>query len=55
MEQSIKGSVTIIQKRTKTVKLKNSLIFFKTINLKVMKTIRNQVNYPRGLILPMLL
>ena len=28
-------------------RLGNSLIFFKTINLKAMKTIRNQVNYPK--------
>ena len=41
-----KGLVTIRQKRTKTVKLKNSL-FLKTINFKVNETIRNQVKYPK--------
>ena len=46
MDQSIKGLVTIRQKRTKTVKLKNSLIF--SNNIKVIKAIRNQVNYPKG-------
>ena len=31
MDQSKKGSVTIRQKRTKTVRLKNSLIFLKQL------------------------
>ena len=50
-----KSLVTFRQKRTKTVKLKSSLIFFKTINFKVIKTIRNQVKYPKSLQLLMLL
>ena len=50
----LKGLVTIRRKRTKTVRLKISL-FLKTINFKVLKTIRNQVKYLKGLRLPMLL
>ena len=40
---------------SKASESKNSLIFFKTINFKVMKTIRNQLKYPIGLQLRMLL
>ena len=46
---------TSSKKRTKTVKLKNSLIFLKTIKFKVIKTIRYQVKYHEGLQLLMLL
>ena len=54
-DQSIKSFGNNKTKRTKTVMLKNSLIFFITINFKVMKTIRNQVIYPNCLRVPMLL
>ena len=47
--------VTIRQKRTKTLKLNNLLIFFKTNNFKVIENIRNQVKYTKGLRLPMLI
>ena len=36
-----------LDKKNKKVKLKHSL--FKTINFKVMKTIRNQIKYPKFL------
>ena len=48
--------VTIRQKTTETIKLENSQNFFIfKINFKVMKTITNQLKYPIGLQLLMLL
>ena len=49
IHQFIIKLVTIRQKITETLKLENSLNLKKTINFKVMKTIRNQLKYPIGL------
>ena len=53
-EQFIKRFGNNKRKRTKTVKLKNLLIFYKIINFKVKITTRNQAKYTKKLKLPML-
>ena len=55
MNQSMKSSGNNLTKKNKNSKVKKFAYFFKTINFKVIKTIRNQLNYPKGLRLPMFL
>ena len=55
MDQSIRRFGNNQTKKNKNSKVKRFAYFFKTIKLKVKKTIKNQVNYPKGLQLPMLL
>ena len=54
-DQSLKKFGNTRHKRRKTLNLKKSLTFFKQLTLKVMKTIRNQVKYPKSLRLPKIL
>ena len=54
MDQSIKRFGNNYTKKNKNSKVKNFAYFLKTINFKVIKTIRNQVKNPNGLRLPML-
>ena len=55
MDQSIKRFGNNYTKKNKNSKVKRFAYFFKTIKLKVMKSIRNQINYPKGLQFTMLL
>ena len=53
MDRSIKRLSNNKTKKNKNSKVKKFPYFFKTINFKVIKTIKNQVRYPKGLRLPL--